>query len=482
MSSLRVDPAHRRRQHVYLECSETATNLLKTGIQRVVRNVVLHRNDAAQMAGVDASPVRFFGEAFYPFDWQPTSDSHETGWGEALNRRVTRMFGELVADRWVPRLNIAAARAKKAVRFRKVRRYFHSLWLKKFGQPLRPNPGDVMVLVDATWGLPIWSAVRNWREQGGKVAFVIYDILAITHSQFFRANLSQRFAEWFDQVMENSDLLLAISDTVRDQLRELIRQRMGGTREPRPLVESFHLGAELDMRHDGAYIRPPVRAALAPTAGAPPYVMVGTVEPRKNHQTALDAFDRLWERGRDSRLFVIGRRGWECTDLERRMLSHPQYGRKLFWFPDMSDSELNYCYQKARGVVFASWGEGFGLPIVEGLQAGRPVIASDLPVHREVAGNHVAYFNPASSEELAAWIERLETNGVLPGVAPASDFRAVTWLEGTTELLSRCRDAFSPHVPHEATRDQREESQRHEGGGQLGSHDPSPALLGDRGE
>jgi len=447
----RMDPPHVRPPRVYLECCETATNLLNTGIQRTVRNVVLNHAAAARTLGIEASPARFFGEAFYSFDWRPVTDAHETRWGESLNRRFASLWGELVADRWVPRINIVAARAKKAVRFRKLRRLCHALWLKKFGEPLRPSPGDVMVLVDATWGLPIWSAVRKWREQGGKVAFVIYDILAITHAQYFRASLAQRFSEWFDQVVDNSDLLLAISDTVRDQLRDLIRERASGGSQSSPRVESFRLGAELDMHHADAYIRPPVRAALSPAAGPAPYLMVGTIEPRKNHHTVLDAFDQLWARGCDARLLVVGRRGWECQDLERRMLHHGQFGKKLLWFPDTSDSELHHCYQKSRCVLFASHGEGFGLPIIEGLQAGKPVIASDLPVHREVAQNYAAYFAPNRSEELVAWIERLESLGFLPGVAPVSEFRAVTWLEGTTELLNRCRDAFGPRYDRAAT-------------------------------
>lgn len=446
MSTVRLDEPHGHQPRIYLECHETATNRLKTGIQRVVRNLILNHSTAAQSLQISASPARFFGDSFYPFEWQPDTDSQDSFWGESLSRRFTSLCGEMIAERWIPRINVVAGRARKAVRFRKLRRLCQSLWLRGFGTPLRPAPGDTMVLADATWGLPIWNAVRQWREQGGKVAFVVYDILAITHSQFFRASLSQRFSEWFEQVLENSDLLLAISDTVRDQLRDLIRQRHLETHAAYPRVESFRLGAELDMQHADASIRSSIRAHLSPAAGPAPYLMVGTIEPRKNHHTVLDAFEQLWEQGRDVRLCVVGRRGWECQNLERRMLEHRQYGRNLLWVPDMTDSELQHCYQRTRGVLFASHGEGFGLPIIEGLQAGKPVIASDLPVHREVAGDFAAYFDPSRPDELAAWIERLETFGFLPGIAPASDFHAVTWLEGTTELLRSCRDAFTPRA------------------------------------
>lgn len=194
------------------------------------------------------------------------------------------------------------------------------------------------------------------------------------------------------------------------------------------------------MCHADAYVQRSVRSACAPSSGPTPYLMVGAIEPRKNHLTVLDAFERLWGRGSNVRLIVVGRRGWNCDAIERRFLAHPRLGRDLHWFPELSDTELEHCYRHAKAIVFASLGEGFGLPIVEGLQHGLPVIASDLPVHREVAGNFAAYFDPAKPEALATWIEQLETMGELPGILPARNYRAVTWYEATVELLSHCRD------------------------------------------
>lgn len=423
---------------IYLECSQTAINLHRTGIQRVVRNLVLNHVKAAHAVGVEASAAQFFGNQFFPFAWLPANDSAEASWGESLKHRISGSFDQT---------NAVLARVRKAVRLRKVRRryrslrsYCRSLWLSRFAKPLRPRPGDLMVLVDYTWGLPIWPAVENWRRQGGKVAFVIYDILPITNPEFFLPKISQAFAEWFEDVCRNADLLLAISVTVRDQLRARIEFDGDIHLHGAPQIESFALGAELDMWHSDAHVRSLVRAASDPSTGQPPYLMVGTIEPRKNHMTVLDAFERLWDRGRNVRLIVVGRPGWEFDAVKRRLLTHPRFGRDLYWFADLSDTELEHCYRHAKAVILASWGEGFGLPIVEGLQHGLPVIASDLPVHREVAGDFAAYFDPAQPDALAAWIERFETLGELPGVSPAKDFRPVSWYEGTKDLLQRCRD------------------------------------------
>lgn len=451
MPSSPQEPARQRAPRIYLECYETATTVLKTGIQRVVRNLILNHEAAAQEVSVEAQPARFIGDAFYPFEWQPKNDVHRSGWGENLQRRLTGSLRKWIGDRWTTRLSILGARAQKAVRFRKLRRLIKTFWLKHFGQRIRPEPNDLLVLIDVTWGLNVWPATRQWRAEGGKVAFLVYDILPITHSQFVCESLSRRFAAWFELVLDHSDLILTISETVRDQLREIIRNRAYPPGATRPQVEAFPLGAELDMRHANAYVRPALRHVLTPTNGPAPYLMVGTIEPRKNHQTALDAFDLLWERGHDVRLCIIGRRGWQCHEIERRIWNHPRFGRQLFWFPDLSDSELQRCYEGARGVVFASRGEGFGLPIVEGLQFGKTVIASNLPVHQEVAGQHAAYFDPDRPEELAALVEKFESLGYLPGILPPQEFRATTWLEGTTELIARCRDAMLADQTGETT-------------------------------
>jgi len=428
---------------IFFECSNTATNHIKTGIQRVVRNVVLHLDAASRDLMVEAKPAKIHLDRFYLFNWQPTPDPCESSYLKYIRKHRLNPFLNSFNEPRSAKMNKFGIRLKKTVRFRKFRKFIHSLYCKFFKEPLSPRPGDLMVMLDASWGIHIDSAVDGWRKQGGKVAFVIYDILPITHPHFFSKGLVERFSNWYDFVINNADLLLAISDTVRDQLRERLNLVRDETAALPPKVESFRLGAHLDMQHADGYIRPRLRAALSEISGSTPYLMVGTVEPRKNHRTVIEAFDQLWKQGELVRLFIVGKVGWECRDLEQTLREHPELHRKLFWFPDLSDTELHQCYKSSRCVIFASWGEGFGLPIVEGLLFGRPVIASDLPVHREVARDFAAYFNPSHSDELVAMIRQLETHGSFPGVTPPDEFRAPSWEEGVADLLNHCRNAFS---------------------------------------
>lgn len=428
---------------LFFECSDTASNQIKTGIQRVVRNVILHLEDVSRDLGVEAKPAKIHTNQFYYFDWHPKSDPSESALSKFIHKYILEPIISTIGEESASHLNKGKIRAKKIFRFRKFRKFIQSWYCDHFESPLSPQPGDLMVMLDASWGLHIDRAIENWKKQGGKVAFVVYDLLPITHPQFFSVGLVHRFSHWFEVAINNADLLLAISDTVRDQLREKVSLALRGRTELPPRIESFRLGAALDMQQADGYIRPRLRMALSERSGPAPYLMVGTVEPRKNHRTVLEAFGLLWGQGSGVRLVIVGKVGWECKDLERTIKEHPELHRRLFWFPDLTDTELHHCYKMSRAVVFASWGEGFGLPIIEGLQFGRPVIASDLPVHREVAGEFACYFNPSRAEELVSMILTLETEGSLPSTSLSPEFRATTWREGVTGLLSQCHKVLS---------------------------------------
>ena len=126
----------------------------------------------------------------------------------------------------------------------------------------------------------------------------------------------------------------------------------------------------------------------------------------------------------DASLCIVGRIGWLCEELVSRIVRHPQYNRSLFMFNDLSDAELEYCYQHAKGLIFPSHAEGFGLPVVEALQHGLHVLVSDIPIHREVGREFCTYFDPQSPAALARLVCGVEATGEFPRVRRAGRFRA----------------------------------------------------------
>ena len=79
-----------------------------------------------------------------------------------------------------------------------------------------------------------------------------------------------------------------------------------------------------------------------------------------------------------------------------------EFGRRLFWFDEVSDADVAYAYRHATSLIFASLSEGFGLPLVEAAKFGLPIIASDITVFREIAGDAASYFEALDAEFLAA--------------------------------------------------------------------------------
>lgn len=135
---------------------------------------------------------------------------------------------------------------------------------------------------------------------------------------------------------------------------------------------------------------------------------VGTLEPRKNLGLLLDAFELL-DPGSRPPLVLAGRYGWRQETLVARLASLEPSVR---WLGEVDDGHLVELYRQAAVLIQPSLHEGFGLPVLEGLAAGVPVVVSDLPVHREVAGNCALYARVDDAAALsAAILEALSWNG-----------------------------------------------------------------------
>jgi len=121
--------------------------------------------------------------------------------------------------------------------------------------------------------------------------------------------------------------------------------------------------------------------------------------------------------------------------LAARLRKHPELGKRLYWLDAISDEYLQEVYASSTCLIAASCAEGFGLPLIEAARQKLPVVARDIPVFREVAGDHAFYFSGTSSQSLAeALREWLRLNA--EGLAPSSEgIQWLTWAESTRRLL-----------------------------------------------
>jgi glycosyltransferase involved in cell wall biosynthesis len=296
--------------------------------------------------------------------------------------------------------------------------------------------GDVFLGLDLVYDripqLREWF--RAFRRWGGRVVFLVYDILAVRHPQWWWPGAGEDFERWLRSVAEVSTKLVAISRAVADDLQDWLWSS-GAPHDPGLSIEYFHLGADLSNSAPTKGLPADHQSVLRELARRPTFLMVGTIEPRKGHKQALSAFERLWMAGVKANLVIVGKHGWSMDGFMDRLRRHPELGRHLFWLDYVTDEYLEKLYASASCLIVASEGEGFGLPLIEAAQHKLPIIARDIPVFREVAEENAYFFCGVSGEALASAVKgwlALSARGAVPA---SEAIRWLTWAESATQLM-----------------------------------------------
>jgi glycosyltransferase involved in cell wall biosynthesis len=163
--------------------------------------------------------------------------------------------------------------------------------------------------------------------------------------------------------------------------------------------------------------------------------MVGTVEPRKGHAQALEAFELLWQEGHQCQLVIVGKPGWNVEELVSRISEHKDQGKRLFWLQSISDEYLRLIYENASCLLACSKGEGFGLPLIEAAKHNLSILARDITVFREVGKNNATYFSAENSYQLKQVIESW-IKGYLNNMHIESQALSLsTWDEFTKDVI-----------------------------------------------
>lgn len=285
-------------------------------------------------------------------------------------------------------------------------------------EPIDTEPGDVFLGLDlAPKEIPANAAqFEAMRQRGVKVCFVVYDQLPLRRTDCFPSGTYNLFNQWMEAVTRCSDGLVCISRAVQDEVRE----HLDALQVPRarPLrLGHFNLGADIGSSKPSVGITPEQTFRLEQLQSAPSFLVVGTIEPRKGHAQTLDAFEILWAAGQAANLLLIGKPGWMTEALTERIRNHVENGKRLVWFEQASDELLLRALAVCSALLAPSEGEGFGLPLIEAAQRGLPILCRDIPVFREVAGDHASYFSGYEGTDLAAaitnWLS-LNADGAIP--------------------------------------------------------------------
>ncbi len=232
-----------------------------------------------------------------------------------------------------------------------------------------------------------------------RAAFFVHDIIPITHPEYGRDGEAARHATRMRTIGRHAAAILVNSEDTGRRMLSLMEE----WHYPRPPVAVGHLGVEPAFGREGARLTP----------DRPTFLACGTIESRKNHLLLFQLWRVLAERhgARTPRLVVVGRRGWEAESAIDMLERCPGVREHVVEASGLSTHGLAALMRSCTALLMPSFTEGYGIPVVEAMASGLPVVASDIPAHREIAEGLALFRDSLDGPGWLAAIEALAEDG-----------------------------------------------------------------------
>ena len=286
------------------------------------------------------------------------------------------------------------------------------------------------------WGAEVLLAALTIGPVRGSLPFVsvVHDLTPWTHPEWHRGRTLVGFAPLWDWTAERAARLLCVSRATARELTQVYPETRSRIRVVPNGVDSHFTppGEDDDLA-----------ATRRRYAGGRKFILyLGTLEPRKNVETLVAACDLLWRRRPAAPdLVLAGGAGWKTSGLHERIAASPF--RDRIHRPGYAErAAARELYRAAEVFVYPSLSEGFGLPVLEAMACGTPVVASSAEALREVAAHAALFAEPTDAEGFARQIERLLEDRPLAsrlsaaGPARAGEFSWGAAAEATAAVLA----------------------------------------------
>jgi alpha-1,3-rhamnosyl/mannosyltransferase len=259
-------------------------------------------------------------------------------------------------------------------------------------------------------------------DHAGPAVTTIYDLSTFRHPEWHPAYRVRRLNLAIKRTLDRASRIITISETVRQEIINYFNV-------PGEKVTAIPLGVDACFRRRGNAETASLLASLGLTHGA--YTLcVSTIEPRKNICRLVEAFCSLPAALRQAYPLVLaGDYGWKCEDAHRLISAAEQTGT-VKYLGHVPEQALPALYSGCRAFLYPSLYEGFGLPILEAMAGGAPVLTSDCSCMPEVAGGAALLVNPRDVRAVARGIERTLTDEMWRAEAVERGLiraRSMTW-------------------------------------------------------
>jgi len=262
------------------------------------------------------------------------------------------------------------------------------------------------------------SILMNVKDIGTKIVMIVYDLIPITHSYQY----SDRFVKLFNNYLTNDIGSLAnIVFTISNYTKNILEQYLNSNNLKTGLkIIPFPLGFDIPVSLSHKDVIPNQ------------FLTIGTVEPRKGYDILIHAFELLHSLGYNYNLITAGSYDRTRNELSKNYASmvETSAANNNFHthFENANDTLIAELYQTSSALIYPSIAEGFGLPIIEAVSYGLPLILRDIPVFREVAEDNAYYFPDTNNpEDLAYAIIQwglLQTHKLIPDT---SNIKLYSW-------------------------------------------------------
>ena len=298
----------------------------------------------------------------------------------------TRRFIAMLTAQWRGE-PIAAAGVGAAARMIWVR----AVLRPTLPQPLRPSgPAPFYLLVSHRHLHRQDKLQRAIAASGARLVVFVHDLIPIEYPEYVRPQHAELHQRRIRAVAALAQAVVVNSRATAQALQPFLEE---AGRSPPVLV--VPLGV------------PPRPTETNLDVPRPYFVCISTIEPRKNHLMLLHVWRQLAKSMGEQtpHLVLVGRRGWEIENVVDMLERSPAIRAHVTEWTEVSDGKIGALLRGSRALLFASFAEGYGLPVAEALSAGVPVICSDIPSVREVGGDVPEYLDPVDG---MGWLRAIQ--------------------------------------------------------------------------